>query len=76
MWSLQRWLATPTRCGDDHNTSADDRHAPQQGRFPLKLRDEASAAGFALLRKKGLVPDADSDDDFVCDPEAAGIGEW
>lgn len=47
-----------------------------QNRFPLKLRDEASAAGFALLRKKGLVPDADSDDDFVCDPEAAGIGEW
>lgn len=48
-----------------------------QNRFPLKLRDEASAAGFALLREKGLVPDAGSDsDDFVCDPEAAGIGEW
>ena len=44
------------------------------GKFPLKLRDEAIAAGLALLRTKGLIPADDSDDD-VNYAEAAGV-EW
>lgn len=47
----------------------------EEGKFPLKMRDEASAAGFAYIREKGLLPADDSDDDFVCDPESVGI-EW
>lgn len=46
----------------------------EKGKFPLKMRDEAISAGFALLRAKGLVPDVDSDDD-VNYAEAAGV-EW
>lgn len=46
----------------------------EEGKFPLKMRDEAIAAGFALLRSKGLVIDDDSDDD-VNYAEAAGV-EW
>ncbi len=33
------------------------------GRFPLKLRDECTAAGFNFLREKGLIPVEDSSDD-------------
>ncbi|PNH10152.1 hypothetical protein TSOC_003166 [Tetrabaena socialis] len=44
--------------------------------FPLKMRDAAQNAGFAFLRTNGLIPDGgDSDDDYIPDPEAAGI-EW
>lgn len=45
------------------------------GLFPLKMRDAAQNAGFAFLRENGLIPDVDSDDDYIPDPEAAGI-EW
>jgi hypothetical protein len=44
-------------------------------KFPLKMRDAAQAAGFAYIRSKGLIPDNDSDDDYVPDPESVGI-EW
>ncbi|KAG2488237.1 hypothetical protein HYH03_013229 [Edaphochlamys debaryana] len=47
----------------------------EAGHFPLKMRDAAQNAGFAFLRENGLIPDADSDDDYIPDPEAAGI-EW
>ncbi|KXZ46230.1 hypothetical protein GPECTOR_45g100 [Gonium pectorale] len=43
--------------------------------FPLKMRDAAQTAGFAWLREKGLLPDQDSDDDYIPDPEAAGV-DW
>ncbi len=39
------------------------------------MRDAAQTAGFAFLREKGCIPDEDSDDDYIPDPEAAGI-EW
>lgn len=42
----------------------------EEGKFPLKMRDEAISAGFALLRSKGLVIDDDSDDENYA--EAAG----
>jgi len=46
------------------------------GRFPLKMRDECTAAGFAFLRQKGLIPaDDDDSDDDVNYAEAAGV-EW
>ncbi|GIL92146.1 hypothetical protein Vretimale_12214 [Volvox reticuliferus] len=48
---------------------------PENGLFPLKMRDVASSAGFAFLRENGLLPADDSDDDYIPDPEAAGI-EW
>ncbi|EFJ45725.1 hypothetical protein VOLCADRAFT_105818 [Volvox carteri f. nagariensis] len=47
----------------------------ENGLFPLKMRDAASSAGFAFLRENGLLPADDSDDDYIPDPEAAGI-EW
>lgn len=47
----------------------------EKGLFPLKMRDAASSAGFAYLREQGLLPADDSDDDYIPDPEAAGI-EW
>merc|ERR1711907_244324 len=44
--------------------------------FPLKQRDAAINASFAMLRKKGLVADEDSDeDDFGDMYENAGV-EW
>ena len=45
------------------------------GRFPLKMRDECTGAGFAFLREKGLIPADDSSDDDVNYAEAAGV-EW
>jgi hypothetical protein len=45
------------------------------GEFPLKMRDLAQSTGFSYLKGKGLFPD-DSDDDYVLDPEAAGIEDW
>jgi hypothetical protein len=48
---------------------------PEDGLFPLKMRDAAQTAGFAFLKEKGLIPDDDDDDDYIPDPEAAGI-EW
>eukprot|EP00892_Ulva_mutabilis_P012403 jgi/Ulvmu1/9535/UM053_0024.1 len=44
--------------------------------FPLKMRDAGSSAGYQMLLKKGLIPQDDSDDDFVADPEALGIDPW
>lgn len=38
---------------------------PDDGKFPLKMRDEAIGAGFLFLRQKGLIlEDDDSDDDI------------
>jgi hypothetical protein len=48
---------------------------PDVGAFPLKMRDEAIGAGFAFLRLKGLVPQDDSEDEYVDYAEAAGV-EW
>ncbi|GLI71765.1 hypothetical protein VaNZ11_017086 [Volvox africanus] len=48
---------------------------PSNNLYPLKMRDAASNAGCAFLRENGLLPDDDSDDDYIPDPEAAGI-EW
>ena len=45
------------------------------GRFPLKMRDEAIAAGLGLLKSKGLIPLQDDSDDDVNYAEAAGV-EW
>ncbi len=47
----------------------------EQEKFPIKMRDTAQAAGFAFLREKQLIPDGDSSEEYVLDPEAAGI-EW
>lgn len=47
----------------------------QEGEFPLKMRDAAQSAGFGYLKEKGLIPDDDDSDDYIPDPEAAGI-EW
>ncbi|PNW83263.1 hypothetical protein CHLRE_05g233050v5 [Chlamydomonas reinhardtii] len=47
----------------------------EKGLFPLKMRDAAQTAGFAFLREQNLIPADDSDDDYIPDPEAAGI-EW
>lgn len=47
----------------------------EAGRFPLKMRDEAIAAGLALLKAKGLIPEGGSDSDDVNYAEAAGV-EW
>jgi hypothetical protein len=44
-------------------------------RFPLKMRDEAIAAGLAFLRENGLIPANDSSSDDVNYAEAAGV-EW
>lgn len=45
------------------------------GRFPLKMRDEAIAAGLGLLKSRGLIPAQDDSDDDVNYAEAAGV-EW
>lgn len=45
------------------------------GKFPLKLRDTAIAAGIALLKTKGLIPLNDESDDDINYAEAAGV-EW
>lgn len=46
----------------------------EAGRFPLKMRDECTAAGFNFLRQKGLIPVEDSSDDE--DYAAAAGVEW
>lgn len=48
---------------------------PDAGVFPLKLRDECTACGFAFLKEKGLIPQDDSSDDDINYAEAAGV-EW
>jgi len=56
------------------------KYDPDNGRFPLKEKDNAIAQSTQFLRAKGLMPDDDSDDDemifgddFDCDAvEAAG----
>lgn len=47
----------------------------EEGRFPLKMRDECTSAGFTFLREKGLIPEDDDSDDDVNYAEAAGV-EW
>jgi hypothetical protein len=46
----------------------------EAGRFPLKMRDECTAAGFNFLREKGLIPAEESSDDE--DYAAAAGVEW
>ena len=36
---------------------------PAEGQFAIKMKDQALAAGVALLREKGKIPDDDDDDD-------------
>ncbi len=48
---------------------------PENGIFPLKVRDAAIAAGLALLKSKGLIPLNDSESDEINYAEAAGV-EW
>ena len=48
---------------------------PDAGLFPLKMRDECTAKGFAFLRNKGLIPADDSSDDDINYADAAGV-EW
>lgn len=48
---------------------------PEGGKFPLKMRDAVIASGLALLKTKGLIPEADESDDDVNYAEAAGV-EW
>ncbi|KAG1668021.1 hypothetical protein FOA52_006554 [Chlamydomonas sp. UWO 241] len=48
---------------------------PEAGRFPLKMRDEAIAAGIALFKEKGLVPLGGDSSDDVNYADAAGV-EW
>jgi len=48
---------------------------PDAGLFPLKMRDDCTAKGFAFLRENGLIPADESSDDDVNYAEAAGV-EW
>lgn len=48
---------------------------PDAGLFPLKMRDDCTAKGFAFLREKGLIPAEESSDDDINYAEAAGV-EW
>jgi len=50
---------------------------PDKARYPLKMRDLVSSVGYAFLRSKNLVSDADSDDEVNYGElhEAAGV-EW
>ena len=68
MWNDAAWSC----CG---LTRSVRRTAQVAGKFPLKLRDTAIAAGIALLKTKGLIPLNDSSDDDVNYAEAAGV-EW
>eukprot|EP01002_Notosolenus_urceolatus_P006657 NODE_2775_length_1042_cov_140.122860_g2320_i0.p2 GENE.NODE_2775_length_1042_cov_140.122860_g2320_i0~~NODE_2775_length_1042_cov_140.122860_g2320_i0.p2 ORF type:complete len:299 (-),score=141.90 NODE_2775_length_1042_cov_140.122860_g2320_i0:43-939(-) len=52
---------------------------PDKDIFPLKIRDQVTGSSFQFLRVKGVIPDADGDDDWVPDEDAmeeAGIGSW
>jgi len=49
---------------------------PDKDLYAEKIRDELAAQSFPFLRSKELLPEVDEDDDFICDPEAAGIGSW
>lgn len=49
---------------------------PDKDLYSEKIRDELAAQSFPFLRSKELLPEPTDDDDFICDPEAAGIGSW
>eukprot|EP00053_Salpingoeca_punica_P003164 m.41531 g.41531 ORF g.41531 m.41531 type:complete len:178 (+) comp12012_c0_seq1:64-597(+) len=59
---------------DECNIKAIIKGDAEKQRFPLKLRETAISASFALLKSKMLILD-DSDDDDTNYAEAAGI-EW
>jgi nucleoside-diphosphate kinase len=57
---------------DEFTQTAEIKGDPDNGVFPLKIRDAAIAAGFNFLREKGLVLDDESEDDTNY-AEAAGV---
>ena len=84
--NITEWLQTVCDSGikgkivdtvENHCLKAEAPADRNNNLFPLKMRDTAIGAGFAFLRKKGLVVDADSDDDvdYAGMAEAGGI-EW
>lgn len=82
--SLQEWIDALTAPVKDHMEIIEQTEETatlivpanaEAGRFPLKMRDDCTAAGFAFLREKGLIPADDSSDDDVNYAEAAGV-EW
>lgn len=69
--SLASMRARSLPCPAQLSAKAD----PEGGKFPLKMRDAVIASGLALLKTKGLIPEADESDDDVNYAEAAGV-EW
>lgn len=82
-FSIKEWVAAVVEAAKasiveegDEIVKATVAADPSKELFPLKLRDSAQQAGFAYIKGKGLIPDNDDDDDdYVLDPEAAGV-EW
>ena len=81
-FSIKEWAAAVADASGAKIVSETDELIKMLGegdaaaeKFPLKMRDAAQAAGFAYIKSKGLIPDNDSDDDYVLDPESVGI-EW
>jgi len=81
--SLKEWTETVctaikgdiVEIGEEFSKFKADANA-EAGRFPLKMRDDAIAAGLALFKTKGLIPlGGDSSDDDVNYADAAGV-EW
>jgi hypothetical protein len=82
--SIQEWIDAVTAPVKDHVQIVEKSDEivklavpgnVEEGRFPLKMRDDCTAAGFTFLREKGLIPADDSSDDDVNYAEAAGV-EW
>ena len=80
--TLKEWVDTVTTAINGEIVEIGDEVAKVKvaadqaaGRFPLKMRDEAIAAGLGLLKSRGLIPAQDDSDDDVNYAEAAGV-EW
>lgn len=82
--SMQEWIDAVTAPVKDHVQIVEKSDeivklvvpgSVDEGRFPLKMRDECTSAGFTFLREKGLIPADDDSDDDVNYAEAAGV-EW
>lgn len=81
---MDEWIAALTEPVKDHVQVVDKTGEVAKlvvpgdadaGRFPLKMRDDCTAAGFTFLRSKGLIPADESSDDDVDYAAAAGV-EW
>jgi len=81
--TMQEWIDALTAPVKDHVQVVEmsDEFAKlivpgdaEAGRFPLKMRDECTSAGFNFLRQKGLIPAEESSDDE--DYAAAAGVEW